>query len=147
MAFYDPDLPSRVAARAYLLTAGQFADVIAQEMHREVGGDLDLSEAAETGRQRLGAGRYETIIKVGEWEGRPMFTFTAPHGAARAASNSELNSPSAPYLRTLGRGLREAHGWSVERTACYLASCPGARGDWSRSAVAGLLEGAGRHPG
>ncbi|WP_103941213.1 histone deacetylase [Thermomonospora echinospora] len=143
MAFYDPRLPSRTAARAYLLTAGQFADVIAQEMRREVGEDLDLSEAAETGRQRLGPGRYETVIKVGESGGRPMFTFTAPHGAAQA----RLNAPSAPYLRMLGRGLREAHGWSAERTASYLLACPGAREGWSHSAVAGLLEGAGQRLG
>src|SRR6266516_3153562 len=31
MAFYDPALPGRAAAHAYLLTRGQFADVLAQE--------------------------------------------------------------------------------------------------------------------
>src|SRR4051812_46926456 len=34
MAFYDPDLPGEVAARAYLISAAQFADIAAQEMHR-----------------------------------------------------------------------------------------------------------------
>ncbi|MBA9004775.1 histone deacetylase [Thermomonospora cellulosilytica] len=137
MAFYDPELPGRAAARAYLLSAGQFADVISQEMRRAVGTDLDLSEAVRTGRQRLGPGRYETIVKVGEDGGVPMLTFTAPHGAADA----ELNAPSAPYLRMLGRGLRESHGWPAERAARYLASCPGARDGWTPEAVAGLLRG------
>ncbi|ACY97462.1 MULTISPECIES: hypothetical protein [Thermomonospora] len=139
MAFYDPQLPARTAARAYLLTVGQFADVLAQEMRRRVGADLDLSEALRTGRQRLGPGRYETILRVGECDGHPMLTFTAPHGALRA----DLNAPSAPYLRMLGRGLRQAHGWPAERAASYLAACPGAREHWSPQDIAGLLQDAG----
>ncbi|MBC6461794.1 histone deacetylase [Actinomadura sp. HBU206391] len=137
MAFYDPDLPGETAARAYLLSRSQFADVLAQEMHREVGTDLDLSEVLATGRQRVGAGRYETIVKVGEAGGRPMLSFTAPHGAARA----ELNAPSVAYLSVLGRGLRESHGWSAERTAAYLSTRPGASGRWSAGTVAALLTG------
>ena len=37
MAFYDPALPGRAAARAYLLTRSQFCDVVSQEMRRGVG--------------------------------------------------------------------------------------------------------------
>lgn len=106
-------------------------------MHREVGRDVDLSEAICTGRRRLGPGRYETIIKVGEEGGVPMLTFTAPDGVADA----ELNAPSAPYLRMLGRGLRESHGWSIERAARYLALRPGAQGGWTARSVAALLGG------
>src|SRR4051794_6737799 len=40
-AFYDRDLSSGATARAYLITAGQFADIISQEMHRPTGADLD----------------------------------------------------------------------------------------------------------
>ena len=34
VAFYDHDTPGFTAARGYLVTAGQFADIAAQEMHR-----------------------------------------------------------------------------------------------------------------
>ena len=34
VAFYDPDEPGRTAARAFLVTAGQLADIAAQEMYR-----------------------------------------------------------------------------------------------------------------
>lgn len=34
VAFYDPSLPGLAPARAYLLTTGQFSDVLAQEMRR-----------------------------------------------------------------------------------------------------------------
>ncbi|MGI5163430.1 histone deacetylase [Spirillospora sp. CA-253888] len=135
MAFYDPALPGRAAARAYLLTRQQFCDVMAQEMRRATGADPDLSEVLRTGRQRLGPGRYETVLKVGEDGGRPMLTFTAPEGAAGAA----LNAPAAPYLAMLGHGLREAHGWDAGRAAAYLAARPGARGAWTTAAITALL--------
>ncbi|MEU6753111.1 histone deacetylase [Spirillospora sp. NPDC046719] len=135
MAFYDAALPGRAAARAYLLTRPQFCDVVSQEMRRDVGVDHDLSEAVAHGRQRLGPGRYETIVKVGERGGHPMLTFTAPHPSSAA----ELNAPTAPYLAMLGNGLREAHDWSAARAAAYLAACPGASGAWTRERIAALL--------
>jgi hypothetical protein len=133
MAFYDPALPGRAAARAYLLTRRQFCDVLSQEMRRDAGTDHDLTEAVAHGRQRLGPGRYETVLKVGERAGHPMLTFTSPAPAPP-------NAPSAPYLTMLGHGLREAHGWPAERAASYLAGRPGARGHWTSRDVAALLE-------
>jgi hypothetical protein len=130
-----PACRARPRPAPILLSCAQFADVLSQEMHREVGTDLALSEVLATGRQRIGPGRYETIVKVGEAGGHPMLTFTAPHGAARA----ELNAPSAAYLSMLGCGLRESHGWSAERTAAYLSTRPGAQGRWSTGTVAALL--------
>ncbi|MEU6038026.1 histone deacetylase [Actinomadura sp. NPDC047616] len=135
MAFYDAELPGRTAARAYLVTREQFCDVMAQEMRREAGENPDLSQALATGRQRVGPGHYETVLKVGERDGHPMLTFTAPHGAGRAV----LNAPSAPYLTMLARGLRDAHGWRTGQVAAYLRACPGARDVWSEPAIAALL--------
>jgi hypothetical protein len=135
IAFYDPELPGRAAARAYLLTRQQFGDVLVQEMHREVGEDLDLTPALTGGLQTLGPGRYETVIKVGEHEGRPMLTFTSPHGAGPA----DLNAPTASYLTMLGHGLRESHGWTAARAASYLGARPGAREQWSVPQISALL--------
>lgn len=50
MAFYDPLDPGDTPARAYLLTAEQFADLAAQEMRRPPGTDLDLTPALTHGR-------------------------------------------------------------------------------------------------
>ncbi|MFA1551813.1 histone deacetylase [Actinomadura chokoriensis] len=133
MAFYDPDLPGRAAARAYLLTGRQFCDVLSQEMRRDVGTDHDLSEALARGRQRLGPGRYETVLKVGERAGHAMLTFTSPAPAPP-------NAPTAAYLAMLGNGLREAHDWTPARAASYLAGRPGARGAWTARAIAALLD-------
>lgn len=134
-AFYDPSLPGTAAGRAYLLTAGQFADLAAQEMYREPGADLDLTTVLVTGRDELGPGRYETLLHVGDRERTPVLTFTAPWSAADVPGNP----PSAAYLRTLALGLREAHGWPVPEVARYLAGLRGAAGHWTVDEVAGLL--------
>ncbi|WP_253878905.1 histone deacetylase [Actinomadura rupiterrae] len=124
VAFYDPSLPGLAPARAYLLTTGQFSDVLAQEMRRAPTADLDLSPALATGRQTLGPGRYETVLNPGDLDGHPMLTFTAPHTAAEAA----LNPPSAAYLAMLAGGLHASHGWSPRQVTAYLMSRPGALG-------------------
>ncbi|WP_243770181.1 histone deacetylase [Amycolatopsis acidicola] len=134
-AFYDPALPGTAAARAYLVTVGQFSDIAAQEMHRAPGEDLDLTEVLANGRHRVGPGRYETLVYAGERDGFPVVTFTAPWSAA----DVEKNPPSAAYLRMLARGLVEAHGWTPERVGAYVAALPGASGTWTAEGIAGLL--------
>ncbi|MFC4495209.1 histone deacetylase [Streptomyces ovatisporus] len=135
LAFYDPDGAGETAARAYLLTAGQFSDIAAQEMHREPGHDLDLSRVLATGRAEMGTGRYETLICPGLLEGHPVLTFTAPWGR----DDVSWNPPAAAYLWQLASGLAEAHAWPAERIAAYLTSRPGAAGCWTAEAVAELL--------
>ncbi|WP_067656285.1 histone deacetylase [Nocardia harenae] len=136
-AFYDPDGPGTVAARAYLVTAGQFADLVAQEMYRPPGTDLDLAAVLATGRYAAGPGRYETLVRAGTLTGLPVLTCTAP-AEYRALPG---NPPSAAYLRHLGAGLAEAHGWPPERAARYLAAAPGAHGHWTADRVEAVLRG------
>lgn len=137
VAFYDPALPGQAPARGYLLTVGQFSDLVAQEMDQPPGTDLDLAPVLHTGRQRLGPGRYETLVRVGSQapEGYPILTFTAPW----AADAVPFTAPSAAYLRMLGLGLREAHGWTAADAATYLCGLSGARGSWDVQAVTALL--------
>lgn len=139
VAFYDPTLPGQVPARAYLLTVGQFSDLVAQEMRRPPGTDLDLGPVCRTGRHQLGPGYYETLVSVAARDGHPMLTFTAPGPAAELP----WNAPSAGYLRMLGLGLAEGHGWGAERAATYLCERPGAAGAWDVAAVTALLTAAG----
>lgn len=142
MAFYDPHLPGEVAARAYLLTFGQFSDVVAQEMRRLPEADLDLAEALTAGSHRLGDGRYETVLRVGARNGHPMLTFTAPWRCGDVATTP----PSPAYVRVIAAGLAEAHGWARERIGRYLAAAPGARGTWTPDAVVTELSRAGGAP-
>ncbi|MGI5217367.1 histone deacetylase [Nocardia sp. CA-290969] len=137
-AFYDPATPAETPAHAYLLTRGQFSDIAAQEMYRPAGTDLDLTEVLRTGRAHLGPGRYETLVCPGSFQGVPIVTCTA----GRRWRDLPGNPPAPAYLRRIGIGLRAAHRWSVTETAGYLASRPGAAGQWTPEAVAGLLSDA-----
>jgi hypothetical protein len=134
-AFYDPDTRGEIAARGHLLTTDQFSDIAAQEMYREPGTDLDLTEAITSGRATLGPGRYETLVCAGTHDGYPILTFTAPWHCADLPGNP----PSAAYLCHLAAGLVDSHGWDVERIAIYLAARPGANIGWTVASVTALL--------
>ncbi|WSB34879.1 histone deacetylase [Streptomyces scopuliridis] len=134
-AFYDPGVRGRVLARAHLVSVGQFSDIAAQEMYREPGVDLDLTEALSKGRAVLGGGRYEALVCPGALDGVPVLTFTAPW----SVDELEWNKPSASYVRVLGSGLLEAGAWDVDTVARYLAACPGAAGRWTAREVEELI--------
>ncbi|MEU5261551.1 histone deacetylase [Amycolatopsis sp. NPDC021455] len=135
-AFFDPTLPGRAAMRSYLVTAGQFSDIAEQEMYRDPGPDLDLTTVLRTGRHQLGPGRYETLLHLGDLDGYPVLTFTAPW----SASEIEKNPPSAAYLAMLVGGLREAHGWSLPKVAEYLSPLPGMQKHWSVQQITDLAQ-------
>ncbi len=134
MAVYDRHRAGEVAGRAHLVTDEQFADIAAQELRRPPGGEFardltgllpDVESVVTTG-----GGVYETVVRLGELDGVPMFTIT--HGDI---STLEPAAPSAPYLRWIAIGLREAHGYDADRTVRYLAAAPGIRGTWTESAL------------
>jgi hypothetical protein len=132
MAFFDRGRDGVAACRAYLVTADQFGDIAAQERRREPGGEFardlagllpDVESVVATG-----PGHYETVVRVGELDGAPMFTITH-HDIA----SLPLAAPAATYLQWISAGLREAHGYDDTRIARYLAAAPGAAGVWSEA--------------
>ncbi|MEU1127963.1 histone deacetylase [Streptomyces sp. NPDC005899] len=134
-AFYDPTCGGRVYARAHLVSASQFADIAAQEMYRDPGADLDLSEVLARGVAGLGSGRYETLVCAGQMGGAPVLTFTAPWSASEVAPVA----PSRDYVRFLATGLLAAGAWDAGAVAAYVASARGAGARWSERAVRDLI--------
>jgi hypothetical protein len=120
MAFYDPEAPGQVAARAYLITAEQFVDVLAQETRRSPGMALDLGPVFRGERYSNGVGGYSILVRVGERHGLPLVTFTRDR-----RSVSTLVAPSVLYLAAMATGLREAHGWSRSQIDRYLSALHG----------------------
>ena len=121
VAFYDHAQPGWAAARGYLVTAEQFADVAAQEMYTEPhDGPLAslVSRPLPGGRVELGPGRYETLVEVGRRDDLPLLTFTSPHGFDHVPHTP----PRPAYLAMLADGLRESRGWDDDRITAYLAS-------------------------
>lgn len=139
VAFYAADPPpswtTGAAARGYLLTTGQFSDLQTQEMYREPGPELDLTEVLRTGRSELGPGRYETLVHADDLEGWPILTFTSPWNPQTV----ELNKPSARYLQMVSSGLHESHGWNAAKILSYLSELPGIEGNWGGDELRALL--------
>ncbi|MGW6200062.1 histone deacetylase [Kribbella sp. NPDC055110] len=139
-AFYNPSASTQLAGRAYLLTADQLGDVAAQEMWRAPGGPFALEVAAllpgVDAIHTMGPGRYETVVRLGELDGMPMFTVT--HGTV---ADLEPVAPTAAYLRWIATGLVEAHRWSPQQVVEYLHAAPGVQLGWTPGALLSVLDG------
>lgn len=143
-AFYNPQAATQLAGRAYLITTDQFADVAAQEMWREPGGAYALQLAAILPEvielHALGSGRYETVVRLGERNGIPLYTIT--HGTV---ADLAPVAPTASYLHWIATGLIEAHGWELAQVVNYLHAAPGVQLGWTPGALLSALNGnAGR---
>ncbi|WP_353826497.1 histone deacetylase [Agromyces sp. SYSU T0242] len=138
IATWEPHARGSVAARAYLLTVRQFADVLAQESWRPRGDAIDLRALRSSGRLRVGPGRYETLVGVGRRRGIPMVSFAGEHGRAR-----DVAAPAGAYLRMMATGLHESRGWSAATAGRYLAAITGAAPRWTSAAIAGLATAPG----
>jgi hypothetical protein len=134
MAFYDRAAPGDVVGRAYLVTTEQFGDIAAQERRLPPGGEFadDLAgllpdvESLVT----IGPGRYETVVRLGELEGEPMFTITH-----HDVGSLRLASPAAAYLGWIAVGLHESHGYDGAQVARYLGLAPGIEGAWTEAEI------------
>jgi hypothetical protein len=131
-----PDPPS--LARAYLITQGQFVDVVRQENRLQTDiADFEqkLDEAKEHGHARLlPKGFYSELLFCGERDGHPMLTFTA------SEDRTDIGRPSAAYLQMIDSGLWECHGVTTAQAVAYLIGRPGVRGMWTRRDLQDLLE-------
>jgi hypothetical protein len=134
IAFHEPDRSGSVLACAYLVTAGQLADVLEQEMWREPGADLDLTEVVSARRHVIGPGRYETLHLAGELDGRPVVTFSSSDVDALG-----LRAPAPPYVATIARGLRKTHDLSDDEIVDYLLGCRGVDLGWDGTSLAKVL--------
>src|SRR5262245_788556 len=139
MAFFDRSLAGVAACRAYLITADQFGDIAAQARRRPPGGEFarDLAGLLPDVETMVahGPGHYETVVRLGELDGAPMFTITH-----HDVPSLTLSAPAAVYLRWISVGLREAHGYDAAQIARYLAAAPGAAGAWSESELEALAD-------
>lgn len=128
-ALYDPEAPGIAACRAWLVTPGQLCDVLAQEMQREPGADLDLPTApGRANWLRAGDGHYETVVCAGRLAGYPVITFCAPW----AMTDVPPLAPSPAYAAMIAAGLHETFGWDSFRALRYLEPLPGAAGQGVR---------------
>lgn len=131
-AFIDTERSDlhRALARAYLITWAQFEDVVAQENTR-MPAPITVGALTDGSFELIGPGRYENLLCVGERDGVPIVTFTAPW----ALSAVTPGEPSTGYLAMLITGLREAHGLDDEAIVAYLGAAPGCTPALARRAL------------
>jgi len=136
IAFYDPQATGTVAARAYLLEAQQVNDLVAQEIRRSPGTELDLVAPHPNTSRPLGSSAYDIAIRHDDLEGHPAVSITT--------SRSPMSTrPSPSYLLWICRGLRETYDWTPWQVADYLGRFAGVRGTWSAEDLIDLASYAG----
>lgn len=110
-------------ARAWLLTAEQFDDLVAQESHRPVTTDppttsVDLDTLLARGRVDVDGGHYDDVLLVGTHDGYPIATCTTPDVPAPGP-------PSRAYLALVATGLAEGWGLDLDAISRYLCAQTG----------------------
>ena len=138
VAFVDPAPGPDVStlARAWLVTAEQLEDVVAQERDAPHA-PIDVAAVARERVLLFGDGtHYGTILGLGALRDLPALTCTAPPPGPEGLVPS---TPTAAYLRLVARGLAEAHGLAPAAAARYLAAVPGVAGRWRSDDLAAAL--------
>ncbi|MFC7061504.1 hypothetical protein [Halobacillus seohaensis] len=120
-------------SRKYLITVGQFMDVIKQENN---GSKLNvvLDEVIEHGLKTIKDSWYGTILHLGEADGYPIFTFTADWDL-----DVSFNKPSKEYLSMIIHGLRKTLELNKSEIINYLVTKPGVAGAYSRHDIEKLI--------
>ena len=148
VAFIDPGDTGHALGRAYLISAEQFDDVVAQENARTPGTlTTPITEALTQGTTKATAGLYGTLVHIGDYQGAPVMTFTSAFTAVDALHNSHhaktggwdvTNTPHNNYLRMIGSGLSDTFGMDIPSQADYLRGSLGAH-DISRDTLITVL--------
>jgi len=120
-------------SKKYLITLEQFLDVVKQE-NNGIDVDIDLKEVKEEGSKIFRPRAwYGNILYLGEEEGYPIFTFTAPWDLKHV----ESKRPSHAYLTTIIKGLKTDH--ANEDIFTYFKNKPGIKGTYSDEELAGII--------
>lgn len=135
IAFLDHEQVGRAPGRRYLITKGQFDDVVAQESGRDRA-PIDV-DRLETGVMTArGDGGYDGILALEPIDGIPVITFTSP----RSLADRPTNPPSPAYLGTILRGLLEVHDGGLDEIVEALLASPGVSDGWTAAQIAALAE-------
>ena len=121
--------------RRYLITAAQLADVVAQE-NRRAPSELPLDALTVGEVHALSPGGYDGILLLGLVDGIPVITFTSPV----QPTELEPAPPSAAYLRTMGVGIKVAHGLTAVEVGHHLHRAPGVSPHWTVEGISALVE-------
>ncbi|OIK13063.1 hypothetical protein BIV60_14745 [Bacillus sp. MUM 116] len=126
----DPD--DITYSKKYLVTTEQFLDIVKQE-NGGIEFDIDLNEVKEKGSIHFRESWYGNILYLGEDQGYPIFTFTAPWDR----NEVDWEKPSHAYLTTIIKGLKS--DFSSEVIYEYLRKKQGIKGYYTEEELASVV--------
>jgi len=117
---------ARTYGRIYLITYGQFNDVVRQENGRNVPGPIvvpSFETLADGDHWEVADFRlYGGVIKIGARRGHPILSLTAAH------ENHVVAAPSEAYVKTIISGLKETYlSMRKSKILAYLRGAEGIR--------------------
>jgi hypothetical protein len=134
MAFLDHEGGVPAPGRRYLITKGQFDDVVAQENRRAVA-PVPVHSLTPGLVTALGDGAYGGILRLEPAHDVPVVTFTS----STPLTDRPTNPPSDAYLGMILRGLLEVHTCAADELIGALIAAPGVADGWTASDLAELV--------
>ncbi len=123
-------------ARMYLITKGQLVDIARQETKTETELTLDFDKAISGGsfifKKRSW---YGNLLYLGKQNNYPIFTLTNKNDL------QAVTKPSHNYLRTIIKGIKEAHDFDDKTIFDYLKIKKGIVDNYTDEELIGLFAG------
>ncbi|HEX3082824.1 MAG TPA: M20/M25/M40 family metallo-hydrolase [Candidatus Saccharimonadia bacterium] len=131
-----PSPDTHTIARAHLVTAQQFKELVAEQNGRQAISDLPFKAAIEHGHATItdGTGSYDELVFCGIKDSIPMFALTATH------PELPYLPPSPGYARLLSLGLSENENLSLKTAADYIFTAPGVAGNYQKRDILELFK-------
>lgn len=120
--------------RMYLITEEQFFDVVSQE-NKDIEISIDLEKVKRNGSKVFLKSWYGNIIYLGNFDGYPVFTFTAYWDE----TSEQPRAPSREYLETMISGLKQIYNLSNKQIIEYLLGKPGVKGNLKNEELESLV--------
>jgi hypothetical protein len=121
--------------RMYLITPGQFIDVVKQEIDFEGNLILNFEEVIQQGSLVfMKTTWYGQLIYLGDQEGSSIFTFTSD------LDITPSNKPSQSYLKTIIEGIKETYNLNTLEIVNYLKSKNGIENNYTIEEIRSIIE-------
>jgi hypothetical protein len=117
-AFVDVGTPGRTIGRAWLISHGQFEDILAQENRRPVGSVSVSTRELSAGGVVIPGSRYGRVVGLGAVDGKPAATFTY-------VERPQARAPDPAYVDLICVGLEEM---GVPNAGAYIERITALRG-------------------
>lgn len=120
--------------RIFLITKGQLTDIARQETKTKTELTIDFDKAVEDGSYIFKRPSwYGNLLYLGQQSELPIFTLTNENDL------QPLIKPSRNYLKTICRGIREAHNFDSKTIFEYLRTKRGVSGNYNDEELLNII--------